>query len=120
MKCSITCGFAALRVEKFSKRPRNALIARIDISPSHFLVLAHRSFSLFSSFQVKEYFQEADQKSQLLLLSEIGLSEAVRQYVEKEEKGAVDLIVEHQLKQTRSFLEVRLAYSQMFSVWIFA
>ncbi|XP_026535689.1 double-strand break repair protein MRE11 [Notechis scutatus] len=56
---------------------------------------------------VKQYFQTAEKKVQLSLLSERGMGEAVQEFVDKEEKDAIEELVKFQLEKTQRFLKER-------------
>ncbi|KAJ7420820.1 Double-strand break repair protein MRE11 [Willisornis vidua] len=54
---------------------------------------------------VKQYFQTAEKKVQLSLLTERGMGEAVQEFVDKEEKDAIEELVKFQLEKTQKFLK---------------
>ncbi|KAJ7320090.1 hypothetical protein JRQ81_019601 [Phrynocephalus forsythii] len=54
---------------------------------------------------VKQYFQTAEKKVQLSLLTERGMGEAVQEFVDKEEKDAIEELVKFQLEKTQHFLK---------------
>ncbi|KAJ6664935.1 hypothetical protein lerEdw1_005907 [Lerista edwardsae] len=56
---------------------------------------------------VKQYFQTAEKKVQLSLLTERGMGEAVQEFVDKEEKDAIEELVKYQLEKTQRFLKER-------------
>ncbi|KAF4787738.1 Double-strand break repair protein MRE11 [Turdus rufiventris] len=56
---------------------------------------------------VKQYFQTAEKKVQLSLLTERGMGEAVQEFVDKEEKDAIEELVKFQLEKTQKFLKQR-------------
>ncbi|XP_033100240.1 double-strand break repair protein MRE11-like isoform X2 [Anneissia japonica] len=56
---------------------------------------------------VKKYFQDADEKNQLSILSEKGLGKAVQEFVDKEEKEAIPELVGYQLEKTQGYLRKR-------------
>ncbi|XP_044298280.1 double-strand break repair protein MRE11 isoform X2 [Varanus komodoensis] len=56
---------------------------------------------------VKQYFQKAEKKVQLSLLTERGMGEAVQEFVDKEEKDAIEELVKFQLEKTQRFLKER-------------
>ncbi|XP_074160603.1 double-strand break repair protein MRE11 isoform X3 [Sminthopsis crassicaudata] len=56
---------------------------------------------------VKQYFQTAEKKLQLSLLTERGMGEAVQEFVDKEEKDAIEELVKYQLEKTQRFLKER-------------
>ncbi|XP_065534820.1 double-strand break repair protein MRE11 isoform X2 [Lathamus discolor] len=56
---------------------------------------------------VKKYFQTAEKKVQLSLLTERGMGEAVQEFVDKEEKDAIEELVKFQLEKTQRFLKER-------------
>ncbi|XP_036599229.1 double-strand break repair protein MRE11 isoform X2 [Trichosurus vulpecula] len=56
---------------------------------------------------VKKYFQTAEKKLQLSLLTERGMGEAVQEFVDKEEKDAIEELVKYQLEKTQRFLKER-------------
>lgn len=53
---------------------------------------------------VKQYFEQTDTNKRLLVLSEIGVSSAVQQFVDKEENKAILALVEHQVQKTQRHL----------------
>ncbi|XP_055471621.1 double-strand break repair protein MRE11 isoform X2 [Psammomys obesus] len=56
---------------------------------------------------VKQYFQTAEKNIQLSLLTERGMGEAVQEFVDKEEKDAIEELVKYQLEKTQRFLKER-------------
>ncbi|GCC22354.1 double-strand break repair protein MRE11 isoform X1 [Chiloscyllium punctatum] len=56
---------------------------------------------------VKQYFKTAEKNVQLSLLTERGMGEAVQEFVDKEEKDAIDELVKFQLEKTQRFLKDR-------------
>ncbi|XP_040439355.1 double-strand break repair protein MRE11 [Falco naumanni] len=58
---------------------------------------------------VKQYFQTAEKEGQLSLLTERGMGEAVQEFVDKDEKDAIEELVKFQLEKTQKFLKERCA-----------
>ncbi|XP_072332518.1 double-strand break repair protein MRE11 [Scyliorhinus torazame] len=56
---------------------------------------------------VKQYFETAEKSVRLSLLTERGMGEAVQEFVDKEEKDAIDELVKFQLEKTQRFLKER-------------
>ncbi|KAL8607335.1 hypothetical protein ACOMHN_039485 [Nucella lapillus] len=56
---------------------------------------------------VKEYFSKVDTACQLQVLTEKGMGEAVKEYVDKEEREAISELVKYQLQKTQKYLKVR-------------
>lgn len=56
---------------------------------------------------VKEYFQTAEKNVQLSLLTEQGMGKAVQEFVDKEEKDAIEELIKYQLEKTQRFLRER-------------
>ncbi|XP_074840372.1 double-strand break repair protein MRE11 isoform X2 [Carettochelys insculpta] len=56
---------------------------------------------------VKQYFQTAEKKVELSLLTERAMGEAVQEFVDKEEKDAIEELVKFQLEKTQRFLKER-------------
>uniref|UniRef100_A0A2I2YNP4 Double-strand break repair protein n=1 Tax=Gorilla gorilla gorilla TaxID=9595 RepID=A0A2I2YNP4_GORGO len=56
---------------------------------------------------VKQYFQTEEKNVQLSLLTERGMGEAVQEFVDKEEKDAIEELVKYQLEKTQRFLKER-------------
>uniref|UniRef100_A0A8B9SHT8 Double-strand break repair protein n=1 Tax=Anas platyrhynchos TaxID=8839 RepID=A0A8B9SHT8_ANAPL len=56
---------------------------------------------------VKQYFQTGRKKVQLSLLTERGMGEAVQEFVDKEEKDAIEELVKFQLEKTQRYLKER-------------
>lgn len=54
---------------------------------------------------VKKYFEQTEEDKRLLVLSEIGVSSAVQEYVDKEVKEAMRILVEHQMGKTKNYLK---------------
>lgn len=54
---------------------------------------------------VKKYFEQTDEDKRLLVLSEIGVSSAVQEYVDKEVKEAMRILVNHQMVKTKNHLK---------------
>ena len=53
---------------------------------------------------VKKYFEQTEEGKGLLVLSETGVSSAVQEYVDKEVKEAIGILVNHQMKKTKNHL----------------
>ncbi|KAI7800967.1 putative double-strand break repair protein MRE11A [Triplophysa rosa] len=56
---------------------------------------------------VKEYFQTAEKNVQLSLLTEQGMGKAVQEFVDKEEKDAIEELINYQLEKTQRHLRER-------------
>uniref|UniRef100_A0A672NSD2 Double-strand break repair protein n=1 Tax=Sinocyclocheilus grahami TaxID=75366 RepID=A0A672NSD2_SINGR len=56
---------------------------------------------------VKEYFQKAEKNVQLSLLTEQGMGKAVQEFVDKEEKDAIEELIKYQLEKTQRYLRER-------------
>ncbi|XP_052324118.1 double-strand break repair protein MRE11 isoform X2 [Oncorhynchus keta] len=56
---------------------------------------------------VKEYFLTAEKTVQLSLLTEQGMGKAVQEYVDKEEKDAIEELIRYQLEKTQRHLQQR-------------
>ncbi|XP_067221444.1 double-strand break repair protein MRE11 isoform X5 [Chanodichthys erythropterus] len=56
---------------------------------------------------VKEYFQTAEKNVQLSLLTEQGMGKAVQEFVDKEEKDAIEELINYQLEKTQRYLRER-------------
>ncbi|KAI5616958.1 double-strand break repair protein MRE11 [Silurus asotus] len=56
---------------------------------------------------VKEYFQTAEKNMQLSLLTEQGMGKAVQEFVDKEERDAIEELINYQLEKTQRFLQER-------------
>ncbi|KAF5908997.1 double-strand break repair protein MRE11 isoform X1, partial [Clarias magur] len=56
---------------------------------------------------VKEYFQTAEKNMQLSLLTEQGMGKAVQEFVDKEERDAIEELINYQLEKTQRFLRDR-------------
>uniref|UniRef100_A0AAR2JN96 Double-strand break repair protein MRE11 n=1 Tax=Pygocentrus nattereri TaxID=42514 RepID=A0AAR2JN96_PYGNA len=56
---------------------------------------------------VKEYFQTAEKNMQLSLLTEQGMGKAVQEYVDKEERDAIEELINYQLEKTQRYLQER-------------
>ncbi|XP_078077921.1 double-strand break repair protein MRE11 [Mustelus asterias] len=56
---------------------------------------------------VKQFFETAEKSVRLSLLTERGMGEAVQEFVDKEEKDAIDELVKFQLEKTQRFLKER-------------
>ncbi|GFY46545.1 double-strand break repair protein MRE11 [Trichonephila inaurata madagascariensis] len=54
---------------------------------------------------VKKYFEQTDDTKRLLVLSEIGVSTAVQEYVDKDVKEAISTLVDEQVKKTQNHLK---------------
>ncbi|GFV89364.1 double-strand break repair protein MRE11 [Trichonephila clavipes] len=55
---------------------------------------------------VKKYFEQTDDTKRLLVLSEIGVSTAVQEYVDKDVKEAISTLVDEQVKKTQNHLKL--------------
>ncbi|XP_053507566.1 double-strand break repair protein MRE11 isoform X2 [Ictalurus furcatus] len=56
---------------------------------------------------VKTYFQTAEKNMQMSLLTEQAMSKAVREFVDKDERDAVEEVVNYQLEKTQRYLRER-------------
>ncbi|TRY58065.1 hypothetical protein DNTS_022710 [Danionella cerebrum] len=56
---------------------------------------------------VKEYFQTAEKNVQLSLLTEQSMGKAVQEFVDKEERDAIEELINYQLEKTQRFLKER-------------
>uniref|UniRef100_A0A6Q2Y3R6 Double-strand break repair protein n=1 Tax=Esox lucius TaxID=8010 RepID=A0A6Q2Y3R6_ESOLU len=56
---------------------------------------------------VKEYFKTAEKTMQLSLLTEQGMGKAVQEFVDKEEKDAIEELIRYQLEKTQRHLQQR-------------
>lgn len=77
----------------------------------NFEKIDRKSSSEFATLRVedlvKQYFQTAEKNVQLSLLTERGMGEAVQEFVDKEEKDAIEELVKFQLEKTQRFLKER-------------
>uniref|UniRef100_H3CQQ5 Double-strand break repair protein n=1 Tax=Tetraodon nigroviridis TaxID=99883 RepID=H3CQQ5_TETNG len=56
---------------------------------------------------VKQYFEAAEQTVQLSLLTEQGMGKAIREFVDKDEKDAIEELITYQLEKTQRHLQAR-------------
>lgn len=56
---------------------------------------------------VKKYFEAAEQKVQLSLLTEQGMGKAIQEFVDKDEKDAIEELISYQLEKTQRHLLAR-------------
>ncbi|XP_074535531.1 double-strand break repair protein MRE11 [Halichoeres trimaculatus] len=56
---------------------------------------------------VKQYFEAAEQKVQLSLLTEQGMGKAIQEFVDKDEKDAIEELITYQLEKTQRHLQAR-------------
>ncbi|XP_019944009.2 double-strand break repair protein MRE11 [Paralichthys olivaceus] len=56
---------------------------------------------------VKQYFEAAEQTVQLSLLTEQGMGKAIQEFVEKDEKDAIQELITYQLEKTQRHLQAR-------------
>ncbi|KAM6946400.1 double-strand break repair protein MRE11 [Aplochiton taeniatus] len=56
---------------------------------------------------VKQYFEQAEKSVQLSLLTEQGMGKAVQEFVDKEEKSAIEELIKYQLEKTQRHLMAR-------------
>ncbi|XP_061536953.1 double-strand break repair protein MRE11 [Phycodurus eques] len=56
---------------------------------------------------VKQYFEATEQKVQLSLLTEHGMGKAIQEFVDKDEKDAIDELITYQLEKTQRHLQRR-------------
>uniref|UniRef100_A0A1A7WZE2 Double-strand break repair protein n=1 Tax=Iconisemion striatum TaxID=60296 RepID=A0A1A7WZE2_9TELE len=56
---------------------------------------------------VKQYFEAAEQKVQLSLLTEQGMGKAIQEFVDKDEKDAIEELITYQLEKTQHHLQAR-------------
>ncbi|XP_053312070.1 double-strand break repair protein MRE11 [Spea bombifrons] len=87
--------------QKDKKDSVNIDFAKFDRKP------VSESMTLRVEDLVKQYFQTAEKNVQLSLLTERGMGEAVQEFVDKEEKDAIEELVKFQLEKTQRFLKER-------------
>ncbi|XP_075707601.1 double-strand break repair protein MRE11 isoform X2 [Rhinoderma darwinii] len=84
---------------------------KTDIVAINFGTLDSKSSSDHATLRVedlvKQYFKTAEKNVQLSLLTERGMGEAVQEFVDKEEKDAIEELVKFQLEKTQRFLKER-------------
>nr|XP_046245088.1 double-strand break repair protein MRE11 [Scatophagus argus] len=56
---------------------------------------------------VKQYFEAAEQTVQLSLLTEKGMGKAIQEFVDKDEKEAIEELITYQLEKTQRHLQAR-------------
>ncbi|XP_054650221.1 double-strand break repair protein MRE11 [Dunckerocampus dactyliophorus] len=56
---------------------------------------------------VKQYFEVAEQKVQLSLLTEQGMGKAIQEFVDKDERDAIEELITYQLEKTQRHLQGR-------------
>lgn len=56
---------------------------------------------------VKQYFEATEQKVQLSLLTEQGMGKAIQEFVDKDEKDAIEELITYQLEKTQRHLQAR-------------
>ncbi|KAM3875004.1 double-strand break repair protein MRE11 [Diretmus argenteus] len=56
---------------------------------------------------VKQYFEATEQKVQLSLLTEQGMGKAIQEFVDKDEKDAIEELITYQLEKTQRHLRTR-------------
>lgn len=56
---------------------------------------------------VKQYFEAAEQTVQLSLLTEKGMGKAIQEFVDKDEKHAIEELITYQLEKTQRHLQAR-------------
>ncbi|MGH0158003.1 UNVERIFIED_CONTAM: hypothetical protein FKN15_034665 [Acipenser sinensis] len=84
---------------------------RKDNEPINFDGLVTRTSSEGTTLRVedlvKQYFETAEKNVQLSLLTEQGMGKAVQEFVDKEERDAIEELVKFQLEKTQRFLKER-------------
>ncbi|XP_007113580.1 double-strand break repair protein MRE11 isoform X2 [Physeter macrocephalus] len=78
-----------------------------EINFGQFITKPSEATTLRVEDLVKQYFQTAEKNVQLSLLTERGMGEAVQEFVDKEEKDAIEELVKYQLEKTQRFLKER-------------
>ncbi|XP_053729594.1 double-strand break repair protein MRE11 isoform X2 [Synchiropus splendidus] len=61
---------------------------------------------------VKKYFEAAEQKVQLSLLTEHGMGKAIQEFVDKDEKDAIEELITYQLEKTQRHLQSRAVLTE--------
>ncbi|XP_049582737.1 double-strand break repair protein MRE11 [Syngnathus scovelli] len=61
---------------------------------------------------VKQYFEATEKKVQLSLLSEHGMGKAIQEFVDKDEKDAIEELITYQLEKTQRHLQGRSAITE--------
>ncbi|KAH0625189.1 hypothetical protein JD844_033410 [Phrynosoma platyrhinos] len=93
------------------QKEKNAFLSDFLEDEINFGKLVHKPTSEGTTLRVedlvKQYFQTAEKKVQLSLLTERGMGEAVQEFVDKEEKDAIEELVKFQLEKTQRFLKER-------------
>ncbi|XP_062052874.1 double-strand break repair protein MRE11 isoform X2 [Lepus europaeus] len=88
-------------------RHREQKVKTEDINFGKFITKPSEGTTLRVEDLVKQYFQTAEKNVQLSLLTERGMGEAVQEFVDKEEKDAIEELVKYQLEKTQRFLKER-------------
>ncbi|KAM9813155.1 double-strand break repair protein MRE11 isoform 2-T2 [Syngnathus typhle] len=61
---------------------------------------------------VKQYFEATEKKVQLSLLSEHGMGKAIQEFVDKDEKDAIEELITYQLEKTQRHLQGRTVITE--------
>ncbi|ELK27889.1 Double-strand break repair protein MRE11A [Myotis davidii] len=96
-----------LTVDKVWRSSCSDSIRREEINFGKFITKPFEGTTLRVEDLVKQYFQTAEKNVQLSLLTERGMGEAVQEFVDKEEKDAIEELVKYQLEKTQRFLKER-------------
>ncbi|XP_050394505.1 double-strand break repair protein MRE11 [Patella vulgata] len=67
---------------------------------------------------VREYFNKVDGANQLQVLTEKGMGDAIKEYVDKEEREAISELVKYQIGKTQKYLKDRNAPEEIIDVEI--
>ncbi|KAJ3590259.1 hypothetical protein NHX12_008213 [Muraenolepis orangiensis] len=88
------------------REPREAGKDEMNIDYSQ-LVRTSATEGLRVEDLVKQYFEVAEQKVQLSLLTESGMGKALQEFVDKDEKDAIEELITYQLEKTQHHLQGR-------------
>lgn len=65
---------------------------------------------------VKKYFKKADDKNKMIAITEKGLSDAIQEYIEKDEKDAISELINYQIEKIQNFLKKEVKWQNEFQL----
>nr|XP_057936557.1 double-strand break repair protein MRE11 [Doryrhamphus excisus] len=125
LRVDYSCGFETFNVSRFSQKYVDLVANPKDII--HFLrarekkeKIKDESYVDYSKVTktsaleglrvedlVKQYFEVAEQKMQLSLLTEQGMAKAIQEFVDKDERDAIEELITYQREKTQRHLQGR-------------
>lgn len=65
---------------------------------------------------VKKYFKKADDKNKMVAITEKGLSDAIQEFIEKDEKDAIAELINYQINKIQTYLKNEVTWQNEFQL----